>query len=114
MKHVAFLTAIIALLSWGINLLLPWWSIGIVAFVVGLLFNVRSILSFLSGFLGVFTLWFAVAYYLNDLNNGILSTKIATLIQLPGPEVLLLLTAIIGGVSAGLACLSGNLLRKSL
>lgn len=113
MRHIIILALIIALLAWAISYLLPWWSMGIAAFAAGLLFNVKGLVAFTAGFIGVFALWLGAAFYIDGANNGILSAKVAPLLQVPSPEILILITAIAGGLCAGMACLTANLFRKS-
>jgi hypothetical protein len=94
------------------GLFLPWWSIAIVAFLVGLLFPQRMGMSFISGFTGVFVLWLLLCTWIDLKNEGILSHKIALLFPLGGSSLsLILLTALIGAIVGGCAALSGSSLR---
>ena len=103
-----------ALLAFVGGLYLQWWSLAIAAFLIALLIPQKAGKAFLSGFLGVFILWAALAWWIDIKNEGILSKKIATLFHLGGSSFLLILvTAFIGGLVAGFAALSGNYLRAS-
>ena len=103
-----------ALLAFVLGLFLPWWSIAIAAFGVAALIPQKALKAFLSGFLGVFILWGGLAWWIDINNQGILSKKIAELMQIPGkPFVLILPTGLIGGLVAGFAALSGSFLRQS-
>ena len=72
--------------------------------------------AFWAGFLAIFILWGVVAYLFDQGNEGILSAKIAQI--LPIGEVMgegsnyglamILLSAIIGGLSGGLSMMTGN------
>ena len=102
-----------ALLAFVIDLYLPWWGIAIAAFFVAALIHQRPGYSYLSGFLGVFLLWILLSLLIDIKNQGILSKKIATLLPLGGSVFLLmLLTALIGGIVGGLGALSGSYIRK--
>ena len=102
-----------ALLSFVAGLYLPWWSVAIAAFVVGVIIPLASWKSFLSGFLGVFLLWAILAWWIDSKNNSILSQKIAQLLPLGGSSFLLILvTALIGALVAGFAGLTGSYVRK--
>lgn len=93
---------------------LPWWSIAIVAFLVALLIPQSLSMSFLSGLIGIFLLWSIVALWIDIKNNSILSHKISELLKLGGSSMLLILvTAIIGGVVGGFAAMAGSSLRPA-
>ena len=112
-----FLTSILltALLSFVLGLYLPWWSLAIAAFIVAAMIFQKPWHSFLSGFLGLFILWFIFASAVNTSNNGLLSQKVASIFPLGGSTFLLiLLTALVGAIVAGLAALSGRYLRYIL
>ena len=112
MKFIASLL-ITLLVSFIAGLYLPWWSIALVAFLVGLLIPQRISYGFLSGFLGIFLLWFIIALWIDSKNESILSHKIAQLFPLGGSSFLLILvTAFIGGLVGGLAAMSGASLRS--
>lgn len=104
-----FLTA---LLSFVLGLYLPWWSLAIAAFVVAALIFQKPAYAFLSGFLGLLLLWGIFAGVINSANEGILATRVAAIFPLGGSSFLLMLiTALIGALVAGLAALSGRYLR---
>jgi hypothetical protein len=111
-----FLVAVIltALLAFATGLFLPWWSIAIVALLIAILINQAAGIAFLSGFLGVFLLWGLLAWWINMKNEGILASKIASVLPLGGSAVaLILVTGIIGGLVGGFAAMSGSYLRIS-
>jgi len=111
-----FLTAIIltALLAFVGGLWFAWWSIAIAAFLIALLIHQRAGKAFLSGFIGVFVLWGALAWWIDMNNEGILSHKIAAVLPLGGSSFLLILvTAFIGALVAGFGAISGSYLRRS-
>jgi hypothetical protein len=101
-----------ALLSFTAGLYLPWWSIAICAFIVAILILQSPGKAFLAGFVGVFLLWFIFSLVIDSANDHILSHKIARIFPLGGMSFLLVLvTALMGGLVAGLAALSGAYLR---
>jgi hypothetical protein len=103
-----------AVLSFAACLYLPWWSIAIAAFVVAALIPQRPGKAFLTGFLALFFLWAALSFWISNNNEHLLAHKISLLIfKMDSPYVLILATASIGALVAGLAALSGSLLRKS-
>lgn len=101
-----------AALGFVAGLFLPWWSIAVVGFLTGLLTGQRGLFAFLSGFIGLFILWGGLAWWIDSNNGSILSERIARLLPLGGSSVaLILVTALLGGIVAGLASLTGSLLR---
>ena len=102
-----------ALLSFVAGLYLPWWSVAFAAIIVSIIIPLESWKSFLSGFLGVFLLWSILAWWIDSMNNSILSQKIAQLLLLGGSSFLLILvTALIGALVAGFAGLTASYIRK--
>jgi hypothetical protein len=112
-----FIVALVltSILSFAAGLYAPWWwAFAIVAFLVALLVHQKTLKAFLSGFLGLFILWGVLALWIDIKNKGLLSAKIATLLPLGGSGyVLILVTALIGGLIAGLAAICGSALRSS-
>ncbi|MBK8710398.1 MAG: hypothetical protein IPL97_00710 [Niastella sp.] len=109
-----FITSLIltALLSYSACLFLPWWSIAIAAFLVALLISQKIGWAFLSGFLAVFILWFALSQYISSKNEDILAHKVSQIIlQTDNPFMLILVTSFIGAVVAGLAAAAGASLK---
>ena len=92
---------------------LPWWSVAVAAFTISLVINQRPGVSFLSGFLGIALLWIAYSSWINQLNESILSERIASVLPLQGnPLLLILLTGIVGGLAGGLSALSASYLVR--
>ncbi len=106
-----FLTALLAFIS---GLFLPWWGIAITSLLVAVLVHQKAGKAFLAGLLGVFLLWAGLAWWIDMKNNGVLSTKVASVLPLGGNALLLiLLTGIVGGLVAGFAAMSGSFLRAT-
>ena len=108
-------TLLTALLSFIAGLYIPfWWFFAIVALLVAVLVHQRAAKAFLAGFLGLFILWFVLAFWMDAGNDGVLANRIAALLPLGGSRWLLMIfTAFIGGVVAGFAALSGSYLRST-
>jgi hypothetical protein len=105
-------TLLIFLLSFIAGLYLPWWSIAIVAFVAALLMQPKIGFGFLAGFIGIFLLWASIALWIDVNNESILSRKVALLFPLGGSSVLLILvTALAGGLVGGFAAMAGSSIR---
>jgi hypothetical protein len=111
MRFIVSIT-ITAILSFVGGLWLPWWSIAIAAFITAALIHQSPTQSFLSGFLALFILWGGLAWRIDLQNQGILSKKIAMILPLNGNSFLLIIvTAFVGALVAGLAAISGSFLR---
>ena len=104
---------ITALLSFVAGLFLPWWSIAPAALVVALCIHQSPFRSWLTGFLALFLLWGGLAFGIDTKNQHVLSTKLAEIFYLGGSSFLLILvTALAGGLVAGFAALTGSYIRK--
>jgi hypothetical protein len=102
-----------ALLSFVSGLYLPWWSVAFAAFIVSALIRQKPFMSFLSGFLGVFLLWEILAWWIDTMNESILSQKVAQILPLGGSSVLLIfLSSLIGALVGGFAGLAASYLPK--
>jgi hypothetical protein len=103
-----------ALLSFAIGLAgsLPWWSFAVCAFIVALAIHQKGWKAFLSAFLGVSLLWAALAAYYDLRNEHLLSARIAALLSIGSSVLLIIITALVGGLVGGFAALTGSYLRK--
>src|SRR6187399_3684408 len=91
-----------------------WWFFAVIAFLVALLIHQRGFKAFFSGFLALFVLWLVLAFWMDLANEGVLSVKIASILQLGESKwMLMIITAFISGLVAGFAALSGSYLRST-
>jgi hypothetical protein len=105
-------TVLIAVLSYVSGLLnaLPWYSFVFCAFIIAFIVSLKSGAAFLSGFVGVFVLWFILCFKIDSANQHLLATKVANILPLNGsPVMLIILSAFIGGLLGGMSALSGSL-----
>ncbi|SMB94077.1 hypothetical protein SAMN00120144_2337 [Hymenobacter roseosalivarius DSM 11622] len=106
---------LILLLGSIAQLFLPWWSITPVAFVLAFWLGRRGWGAFLAGFAGIGLGWLGMAAWLNIRNDGHLSHRVAELLPLGGNGwLLVLVTAVLGGLVGGMAALAGVWLRQAL
>ncbi len=114
MKFISAIT-LTALLAFAGGLWFNWWIIAVAAFIVAVLVHQRAWKAFLAGFLGVFILWAALAWWIDMKNEHVLSKRIAEVLPLGGSSFLLILvTALIGALVGGLGGMSGSYLRSGL
>ena len=104
---------IIFALTWFLNLFFPWWVGVLPSLAVGALMLDRWLHAFLIGFSGVGFAWFVQAFYIHIMNEGILSGRIATMLQVNSPENVLLITFIVGGVMGAVAASTGYLFNSA-
>ncbi|QIL76290.1 hypothetical protein [Hymenobacter sp. HDW8] len=106
---------LILIVATAAQLVLPWWSITPIALVLAFVLGRRGWGAFLAGFAGVGLGWLALASWLNIQNEGHLSHRVAELIPLGGNGwLLVLVTAVLGGLVGGLAALAGVWLRQAI
>ena len=103
---------LIALLSLAVCLYLPWWTIAVVAFIVTSLIPQNPIRSFLASFLALFLLWGTLAWTISSNNEHLLAKKVAMILKMGSPAILIVVTALIGALVAGLAALAGSYVRR--
>ena len=104
----------IALAGYFAELVFPWWTVAGAAFLVMALLPDTGFKSFLCGFLGIGLLWFLGAMYFSIHTDYILTEKVADLMQLERSGLLIVLTALVGGIVGGMGALSGTHLHRLL
>ena len=112
-----FLTSLllILVLSYIGGLFLGWWTVALAPFLVALLIPMSSGKAFAYGFIAVFALWLAIAFFQDVRNDHILANRVSEIfIKMRNPILLGLISAFIGAIVAGMGGLSGSLLRKAL
>ena len=104
---------IILILSLTSGFFLPWWMVAIIAFLATLFLGKTSGISFWSGFGGVFIAWTILALLKTIPNDNMLVKRVTQLFQLPNWILILLISALIGGLVGGMSALSGVLVKKA-
>lgn len=95
-----------------LQIYLPWWSIALAGFLISFILSSSGVSSFFSGFLGISVYWGVLAFFIDNANDHILSTRVAEIFSLPNSTVLILITAIVGGLIGGFGALTGSQLRN--
>ncbi|MEM7102676.1 MAG: hypothetical protein AAF502_06025 [Bacteroidota bacterium] len=112
---ILFSVIIISLFAVATQFILPWWHIVPSAFLGAILvFQNHAVKSFVSGFIGIALFWGIFAGMLNNANDGILATRISTLLGAGGPFNLVIATAFVGGILGGFGAMTGDLFRQMI
>lgn len=109
---------LIAVLSLLVQLVLPWWSLALVAFAVcfwrGAIFRGAG-RAFWYGFAGVALVWFVYALLAHLRTDGIFTGRMSQLLfKADAPALLMAVTAVLGGLVGGLAGMAGYFARQAL
>jgi hypothetical protein len=106
-----FLTQLIAIAvaAFVLELFMPWWSIVIAAFAAG--YALKSKANFAAGLLGIGLLWFVKALLIDASAAAPLAERVAAIFSL-NKFLLMLVTAVIGGLVGGFASMTGASLKK--
>ncbi len=111
------LIAVISLLA---QLMLPWWSLALVAFAVcfwrGPAFpNGGAGRAFWYGFAGVGLVWLVYALLVHLRTDGIFTGRMSQLlVKADAPVLLMLVTVVLGGLVGGLAGMAGYFVRRAM
>ncbi|MFT4735988.1 MAG: hypothetical protein ACI8QD_002644 [Cyclobacteriaceae bacterium] len=103
---------LIALFSYFLPFYFPWWIVILIGLSVGLLLPGNGLNLFNAGFLGAGLVWLGYAIKLDYSTQSIMSNKIAELIGISDPLILLLGSGLIGGICAGFGALTGSSFRQ--
>lgn len=111
MKSLPRFILIVALSYLG-GYFIGWWTVALAAFLVAILIPLPPFRSFLNGFIAVFLLWLALAFFKDIQNDHILANRMSEMIlKVKSPILIGVISALIGGITAGLGGLTGSYLR---
>lgn len=109
MARFSIQVLVIVILASILELVLPWWSIAIAAFVGGFLF--RSGANFFAGFIAIGLLWLVTSLVIDMTSASTLTERVATIFTVNKP-LLFVIAAVIGALVGGFAAMAGASLRK--
>jgi hypothetical protein len=105
----------IFLLGLAASFILPWWSICVVAFLIGIILHNKSNIPFVSGALGSILLWVTLILYYGNKDNFSFASKVSSIfsdnLQIPlSASILIIITLALIGLLGGLSSWSGKLI----
>ncbi len=104
---------LIAILGLLAQLILPWWSLALVAFLVCLWRSQSAGQAFLYGFVGIAVVWLGYALLIYAQTGGDFTGRMGELLfKVNNAALPMLATALLGGLIGGLSGLSGFFVRQ--
>ena len=105
---------IILTLSFLLQLVLPWWIIALISFVTCGLIGKTGKIALCAPFFAIFLLWTGMALFKSIPNQNLLAIRIAEMLGVKFWQLVLLLTALLGGFSAAISGYCGYHFRKAV
>jgi len=102
----------IAVISYLLLDLLPWWGFTIVAFLANAIVYEKGVPSFFSGFIALFVLWLSLSWSMSSYGDHLMTQRIASLFSFNDPYLLLILIGFLGAILGGLSSLTGCYFRS--
>ncbi len=109
---MVFLVIIIA--AFLLQMVLPWWIIIIIAFATCGIIGKTGRISFWEPFLAIFLLWIGMALFKSLPNHNVLATRIAEMLGVKLWPIVLVITGLLGGLTAGICGYCGYNFRKAM
>ncbi len=111
------MTAIIAclLVMLGLQLLTPfWWWVMIVPFAYGAALARSGGKAFRNGFFAAGLLWLGASLFFYLTRSGLIASRMAAMFGLGSSWLMVLATALVGAIAAGVSGYAGYAVRKLL
>ena len=89
-----------------------WWICMAASFVVCFLLPSSGLNAFIAGFLGVGLVWLGHAWNLDVQNASLFSNKVAEVMQMGEPLILIIISGVVGGLAGGFSAMTGSSFRK--
>lgn len=104
----------ILIVAYVAGMVLPWWSVALVAFLVTLLMPLSPGKSFFSAFLSIFVLWMILAFYTDVRNDHILANRMSEMIlKVRSAPLMGVVSAFLGALVAGFGAITAAYLRAT-
>lgn len=105
---------VIIILSFLLQLVLPWWLIVIISFTTCGLIGKTGKISLWAPFFAILLLWTGMALFKSLPNNHILASRIAIMFGVQSWLLILMLSALLGAFVAGVSGYCGYHFRKAV
>ncbi|WP_316817466.1 hypothetical protein [Pedobacter nyackensis] len=105
---------VILILSFLLQMVLPWWIVVIISFVTCGLIGKTGKISLWSPFFAVLLLWTGMALFKSLPNNNVLAVRVAEMLGVKAWWLILALTALLGGFAAAISGFCGYHFRKAI
>ena len=112
MVRFLFVMILTAIASWFALMIMPWWAPLPVAFFIILICPMRNGRAFLATGAGAALCYLLYSITADQANDHILSSKMAELFHLPSYILMIVVTALVGFITAGLGGWTGAALRN--
>lgn len=114
MVRFLFVMILTTIASWLALMIMPWWIPLPVAFFITLICPMRNGRAFLATGMGAALCYLLYSITADQANDHILSSKMAGLFHLPSYILMIVVTAFVGFITAGLGGWTGAALRNLL
>ena len=104
---------VILILSFVLQTFFPWWAIIVVSFATCGIIGKTGKISFWQPFFAIFILWTGMALYKSIPNHHLLAGRVAEMFGLKIWPAIVAVTALIGGIAAGISGYCGYHFRKA-
>lgn len=105
---------VIVILSFLLQMVLPWWIIIIISFVTCGLIGKTGKIALWAPFFAILLLWTAIALFKTLPNDNILAMRVAQMFGIQAWWLILVLTALLGAFTAGVSGFCGYHFRKAV
>jgi hypothetical protein len=101
------------LIGWLISFIIPvWWLYAGIAFMIALIFKLSEKSGFITLFLGGILLWGGMALSIQLQTESTIAFEVSNLFGIGSGFLLMVLTALIGGIVSGLGGWSGACMNR--
>ena len=107
-----FRILLIGISSFYIMDFMPWWTIIIIPFILGVIFDDNLFSHFLSSFIGTGVAWLFLMLNIDFETQSILSNKIIPILEIKSVNILIISISITGGIISGLSSITAISLRN--
>lgn len=104
----------ILIASFFLQMVLPWWVVIILSFASCGLIGKTAKIAFWHPFFAILLLWLGMSLFKSLPNNNVLATRVAEMIGVKLWYIVLAITVLLGGLTAGISGICGYHFRKAV